>query len=108
MCYSLARELWDSVTEYFHSLKRVWQDHDLFNTCKQKTTKDAKHQQQTVGGRTFQFLVGLNKELDEIHGRIIGRAVSSSLEPHRNVIMGKTKVDPPSKTNALVAKATSP
>jgi len=57
----------------------VWQDHDLFNTCKQKTTKDAKHQQQTVGGRTFQFLVGLNKELDEIHGRIIGRAVSSSL-----------------------------
>lgn len=114
MCYSTAKELWDSVTEmyfdlgnksqiyeltlqareiqqgsdnvtrYFHSLKRVWQD--------------------------------LNEELDEVRGRIIGRATLPSLgeifaevrreETRRSVMMGKTKVDPTSpETNALVVEA---
>ncbi|KAJ1413354.1 Gag-polypeptide of LTR copia-type [Sesbania bispinosa] len=146
MCYSTAKELWDSVTEmyfdlsnkshiyelalqareirqggdnltrYFHSLKRVWQDLDLFNTYKWRSTEDAKHHQVTVEeGIIFQFLTGLNEELDEVRGRIIGRATLPSLgevfaevrreETHRNVMMGKTKVDPtPPETNALVVE----
>ena len=64
----------DNVTKYFHSLKQIWQDLDLFNTYKWKSTEDAKHHQQAVEeGRIFQFLAGLNEELDEVCGRIIGR-----------------------------------
>src|ERR1044072_5805598 len=105
MCYSTAKELWDSVmemysdlgnksqiyeltlqareirqggnnvTKYCHSLERVWQDLDLFNTYKWNSVEDAKHNQQTVEeGRIFQFLAGLNEELDEDRGRIIGRS----------------------------------
>ena len=78
MCYSIAKELWDSVTEmyfelgnksqiyeltlqareirqgsdnvtrYFYSLKRVRQNLDLFNTYKWKSAEDAKHHQQTM------------------------------------------------------------
>ncbi|KAJ1376327.1 hypothetical protein SESBI_50063, partial [Sesbania bispinosa] len=70
----------DNVTRYFHSLKRVWQDLDLFNTYKWRSTEDAKHHQKTVEeGRIFQFLAGLNEELDEVRGRIIGRATLPSL-----------------------------
>ncbi|XP_057416096.1 uncharacterized protein LOC130710761 [Lotus japonicus] len=146
MCYSTAKELWDSVTEmysdlenksqiyeltlkvreirqggnnvtkYFHSLKRVWQDLDLFNTYKWNSAEDAKHHRQTVEeGRIFQFLAGLNEELDEVRGRIIGRATLPSLgevfaevrreETRRSVMMGKTKTDaPPSETNALAVE----
>lgn len=65
----------NNVTRYFHSLKRVWQDLDLFNNYNWMSAEDAKHYQQTVEeGRAFQFLAGLNEELDEVHGRIIGRA----------------------------------
>jgi transposase InsO family protein len=145
MCYSTAKELWESVkemysdlenksqiyeltlkateirqgnenvTKYFHSLKRIWQELDLFNTYKWNSTDDEKHHQQTVEeGRIFQFLAGLNEELDEVRGRIIGRSTLPSLgemfsevrreETRRSVMMGKAKSDPyPPETNALIA-----
>ncbi|KAH9744843.1 retrotran gag 3 domain-containing protein [Citrus sinensis] len=33
----------DSVTKYFNSLKRLWQDLDLFNDYRWKSTEDAKY-----------------------------------------------------------------
>ncbi|QHN82950.1 uncharacterized protein DS421_20g700340 [Arachis hypogaea] len=94
----------DNVTKYFHTLKRVWQDVDHFNNYKWNSAADAKHHQQTVEeGRIFQFLVGLNMELDEVRGRIIVRAILSSIgevfakirrEKTRRAVMiekGKTK-----------------
>ena len=149
MCYSTAKELWDSVTEmysdlgnksqiyelslqareiwqggnnvtkYFHSLKQVWQDLDLFNTYKWNSAKDAKHHQQTMEeGRIFQFLAGLNEELDEVRGRIIGRATLPSLgevfaevrreETRRSVMIGKIKIVlPPPETNVLATETTT-
>ena len=149
MCYSTAKELWDSVTEmysdlgnksqiyeltlqakeirqggnnvtkYFHSLKRVWQDLDLFNTYKWNSAEDAKHHEQGVEeGRIFQFLTGLNKELDEVRGRIIGRATLPSLgevfaevrreETRRSVMIGKIKIVlPPPETNVLATETTT-
>ncbi|KAJ1421505.1 hypothetical protein SESBI_13726 [Sesbania bispinosa] len=115
-----AREIWqggDNVTRYFHSLKQVWQDLDLFNTYKWKSTEDAKHHKKTVEeGRIFQFLAGLNEDLDEVHGRIIGRETLSSPcevftevrreKTRKSLMMGKTKVDPtPPMTNPLVVEA---
>ncbi|KAH9704751.1 hypothetical protein KPL70_011593 [Citrus sinensis] len=55
-----------NVTKYFNSLKRIWQDLDLFNTYEWKSPKDAQHHKKTVeDGRIFKFLAGLNVEFDE-------------------------------------------
>ena len=104
MCYSTTKELWDnvyqmysdlgnqsqvyelalrigeiqqgeeSVTKYFSSLKLLWQDLDMFNVYKWKSTNDANHYKQTVEAhRIYKFLAGLNVEFDEVRGRIIGK-----------------------------------
>ena len=130
MCYPTAQELWENVnqmysdlgnqsqifelilklgemrqgehnvTKYFNSLKRIWQDLDLFNTYEWKSPEDAQHHKKTVeDGRIFKFLAGLNVEFDEVRGRIIGRQplpligdVFSEVrreESRRNVMLGK-------------------
>jgi hypothetical protein len=56
----------DSVTKYFNSLKRVWQDLDLFNTYEWKSVEDSRHHKKIVeDNRIFKFLAGLNIEFDE-------------------------------------------
>ena len=130
MCYPTAQELWENVnqmyfdlenqsqifelilklgemrqgehnvTKYFNSLKRIWQDLDLFNTYEWKSPEDAQHHKKTVeDGRIFKFLAGLNVEFDEVRGRIIGRQPLPSIgdvfsevrreESRRNVMLGK-------------------
>ncbi|XP_071909660.1 uncharacterized protein [Coffea arabica] len=130
MCYSTAQELWeninqmysdlgnqsrifeltlkigdlrqgeDTVTKYFNSLKRIWQDLDLFNSYEWKSTEDFQHHKKTVeDSRIFKFLAGLNVEFDEVRGRIIGRQPLPSIgevfsevrreESRRNVMLGK-------------------
>lgn len=130
MCYPTAQELWenvnqmysdlgnqsqifeltlklsemrqgeDNVTKYFNSLKRIWQDLDLFNTYEWKSAEDARHHKKTMeDNRIFKFLAGLNVEFDEVRGRIIGRQPMPSIgevfsevrreESRRNVMLGK-------------------
>ena len=104
MCYPTAQELWenvnqmysdlgnqsqifeltlklaemrqgeDTVTKYFNSLKRIWQELDLFDTYEWKSPEDARHYKKTVeDNRIFKFLAGLKVEFDKVRGRIIGR-----------------------------------
>ncbi|KAJ9700568.1 hypothetical protein PVL29_006057 [Vitis rotundifolia] len=128
MCYPTAQELWenqmysdlgnqsqiyeltlkldeirqgaDNVTKYFNSLKRIWQDLDLFNTYEWKFAEDGRHHMKTMeDNRIFKFLAGLNVEFDEVRGRIIGRQPLPSIgeafsevrrkESRRNVMLGK-------------------
>ena len=104
MCYPMAKELWenvvqmysdfenqsqifelniklgeirqgdDTVTKYFNSLKRIWQDLDLFDTYEWKSVEDGKHHKNTIERtQIYKFLAGLKVEFDEVRGRIIGR-----------------------------------
>ena len=99
MCYTTAQELWDnvsqmysdlgnqsqvfeltlklgeirqgddSVTKYFNSLKRLWQDLDIFNTYEWKSVDDCNHHKKIVeDSRIYKFLAGLNIEFDEVRG----------------------------------------
>ncbi|RVW72934.1 hypothetical protein CK203_053082 [Vitis vinifera] len=90
----------DNVTKYFNSLKRIWQDLDLFNTYEWKSAEDGLHHKKTMeDNRIFKFLAGLNVEFDEVRGRIIGRQLLPSIgevfsevrreESRRNVMLGK-------------------
>ncbi|KAG6521029.1 hypothetical protein ZIOFF_018095 [Zingiber officinale] len=90
----------EPVTKYFNSLKRIWQDLDLFDAYEWKNVEDGQYHKKTVErSRIFKFLVGLNVEFDEVRGRIIGRRPLPSLgevfsevrreESRRNVMLGK-------------------
>ncbi|KAJ9691385.1 hypothetical protein PVL29_013539 [Vitis rotundifolia] len=94
------RQRADNVTKYFNSLKRIWQDLDLFNTYEWKSAEDGRHHMKTMeDNRIFKFLAGLNVEFDEVRGRIIGRQPLPSIgevfsevrreESRRNVMLGK-------------------
>ena len=90
----------DTVTKYFNSLKRLWQDLDLFDAYEWKNVEDGQHHKKTVeDSRIFKFLAGLNVEFDEVRGRLIGRKPLPSLgevfsevrreESRRKVMLGK-------------------
>ena len=144
MCYHTAKELWDNVnqmysdlgnqsqvyeitlklgevrqadnnvTKYFHTLKRLWQDLDLFNDYEWKSPEDCNHFRKTVEDhRIFKFLAGLNVEFDEVRGRIIGRQPLPSIgevfaevrreESRRQVMLGKKTQNPAVESSALAA-----
>lgn len=62
------------MTKYYNSLKRIWQDLDLFNDYEWESPEDCNYYKKMVDvGRVFKFLAGLNVKFDEVHGRLIGR-----------------------------------
>eukprot|EP00257_Ricinus_communis_P027026 XP_025014440.1 uncharacterized protein LOC112536078 [Ricinus communis] len=145
MCYHTAKELWDNVnlmysdlgnqsqiyeimlklgeihqgedstTKYFNSLKRLWQDLELFNFYEWKSIDDCNHYKKKVeDDRIFKFLMGLNVEFDEVRGRIIGRQPLPFIgevfdevrreESRRLVMLGKKGSNSSTENSALAAK----
>ena len=107
------RQWEDNVIKYFNSLKRIWQDLNLFNTYEWKSTVDGCHHKKTMeDNRTFKFLAGLNVEFDEVKGRIIGRQPLPSISQvfsevrrekgWRNVMLGKKGLGVTIKGSVLV------
>ncbi|KAL5546093.1 hypothetical protein UlMin_005780 [Ulmus minor] len=65
------REL--SITQYFNILTCYWQQLDMFEIHSWKCPSDfALYKKIVDQKRTFKFLLGLSKELDEVRGRIMG------------------------------------
>ena len=55
----------DNITKYFNSLKRIWQNLNLFNTYEWKSAEDGLHHKKTMeDNRIFKSLAGLNVEFD--------------------------------------------
>nr|GMD39400.1 Retrovirus-related Pol polyprotein from transposon RE1 [Ipomoea batatas] len=62
-----------SVTQYYNTLTRYWHQLDLFETPSWKCPEDAaKYRQIMEQKKLFKFLLGLNEELDDVRGRIMG------------------------------------
>ena len=60
-----------NVTQYFNILTGYWQHLDMFEIYSWKCLDDSALYKKIVEQkRTFKFLVGLNKDLDEVRGRI--------------------------------------
>ncbi|KAL8101714.1 hypothetical protein AgCh_033561 [Apium graveolens] len=61
-----------TVTQYFSTLTRYWQQLDMFECIEWDCTKDSlKFQNIIEKERIFTFLAGLNRNLDEVRGRIL-------------------------------------
>lgn len=64
----------DNVTKYFNSLKRLWQDLNMFNDYEWKSTTNYNHNKKIVEDyRIYKFLAGLNVDFDVVMGTILGR-----------------------------------
>ncbi|RVW73200.1 Retrovirus-related Pol polyprotein from transposon RE1 [Vitis vinifera] len=87
------------VTEYFNTLTRLWRQLDTFEVHNWNCVTDGLLYKKIVEGkRVFKFLLGLNKNLDEIRGIIMGVKPLPSLreafsevrseESRKNLMMG--------------------
>lgn len=62
-----------TVTQYFNTLNRYWQQLDLFEEHNWSCPGDGIRYKQIIERkRIYKFLIGLNKNLDEVRGRILG------------------------------------
>ena len=89
------------VTHYFNSLKNLWQELDLFNECEWSCIDDgARYKKLVDKDRIYDFMAGLNKELDDVRGRILGTKVRRE-ESHKWVMLGEPKTLTTHKMSAL-------
>ncbi|KAL6326273.1 hypothetical protein AAG906_004770 [Vitis piasezkii] len=111
MYYGIAKEIWDADLrqgdsthiEYFNILTRYWQQLDIYEELKVIEKE-----------RIYKFLLGLNKNLDEVHGRVLSikplpnvREVFSEIrreESRQKVMLGTQNSSKNLENSALVAR----
>ena len=104
-----------SVTQYFNILSHHWQYLDMFEVHTWKCPKDtALYRKIVEQKRTFKFLLGLNKNLDEVRERVMGTKPLPSIreafsevrreENRKNVMMGSQNSAPTIEGSALIAR----
>ncbi|XP_075507354.1 uncharacterized protein LOC142544176 [Primulina tabacum] len=60
-----------TVTHYFSTLTRLWQKLDLYDNHQWTCPEDSTLYNKIVETKVFKLLSGLNKELDEVRGRVL-------------------------------------
>ncbi|GMI84032.1 hypothetical protein HRI_002072500 [Hibiscus trionum] len=111
------------VTHYYNNLKILWQELDMYYEADcGEGLEHSKFITHLNNERLYDFLAGLNRDLDEVRGRILGRTPLPAIgeafvevrreENRRRVMMGDNK-DPkpvtatghrPVETSALVSR----
>ena len=85
-CFEIRSAIWNtkqgnsSVTEYYNRLLELWQEMDLFYDPNWECKADSlKYSKMLEKERVFDFLQGLNSDLDEVRGRLLGTKPLPSL-----------------------------
>ncbi|KZV37837.1 hypothetical protein F511_10867 [Dorcoceras hygrometricum] len=96
----------------------LWQELDLCYDDKWECKHEClKYHKRMEGDRVYVFLAGLNRDLDEVRGRILGRNPLPSLvevfaevrrEEGRRKIMLSSKLSPRPETSAMISKHFTP
>ena len=121
--FDLKTRLWKAkqgdrdVTSYYNELVTLWQELDLCYEDEWDYQKDSvRYKKREENDRVYVFLAGLNQELDEVRGRILGRKPLPSFwevfsevrrEESRRRVMLKTqepKNSPDIENSALVSR----
>ena len=108
------------VTQYFTDLEDKWQELDLLldenSVC---ATCNVKQRQNLEKERVYDFLVGLNQDLDEVRGRVLSRDPFPTIdeafaevhreENHRKVMLSKERLPsaPPIEGSAWMTRNNS-
>lgn len=102
------------MTKYYTSLTKIWQELDIFEPtywCGECVGNDAKLVEKQ---RTYDFLIGLNKDLDKVCGRMFGTLPLPLIEEKfaevcweeskRKNMLGDSTTPIQTKASALIAK----
>ncbi|GAV70419.1 UBN2_3 domain-containing protein, partial [Cephalotus follicularis] len=104
-----------TITDYFNALIRYWQQLDMLEDIKWHCPEDNQQYKKILEKeRIYKFLLGLNKELDEVRGRILSIKLLPSVcevfsevrreESRRKVMFGLgTKIPTSTESSALAA-----
>ncbi|XP_073138299.1 uncharacterized protein [Henckelia pumila] len=91
--YELNTRLWQmqqenkDATTYYNELIVLWQELDLLDVDEWESSKDCtRYKAKCDRQRMFVFLAGLNKDLDEVRGRVLGEKTSA--QPSGSVLRG--------------------
>ncbi|RVW97656.1 Retrovirus-related Pol polyprotein from transposon TNT 1-94 [Vitis vinifera] len=106
-----------TVTEYFNILARYWQQLDIYEELVWKCPEDGLLYKKVIEKeRIYKFLLGLNKNLDEVRGRVLSikllpsvREVFSEIrreESRQKVMLGTQNSSKNLENSALVARGT--
>lgn len=107
-----------SVTTYFTTLTRLWQQLDLFEVYIWKCPDNEKSYRAIIEQkRVFKFLMGLHSHLDDVCDRILGTQPLPSLrsafsavrleESRRRIMLGSPHQSSSTDTSALIAHTPS-
>ncbi|GAV66755.1 UBN2_3 domain-containing protein [Cephalotus follicularis] len=107
-----------TVTQYYYTLSRYWQQLDIFEESDWECLGDhLKYRKIMEKERIVKFLVGLNKNMDEVRGRIFGTKPLPSLweafsevrreESRKNVMMGGQGALTIPESSALMSRRTT-
>ncbi|RVX10421.1 Retrovirus-related Pol polyprotein from transposon TNT 1-94 [Vitis vinifera] len=106
-----------TVIEYFNILTRYWQQLDIYEELVWKCPEDGLLYKKVIEKeRIYKFLLGLNKNLDEVRGRVVSikplpsvREVFSEIrreESRQKVMLGTQNSSKNLENSALVARGT--
>ncbi|KAK8340198.1 hypothetical protein V6Z12_A08G086200 [Gossypium hirsutum] len=115
------------VTHYYNSLKILWQELDMYYEADWvEGLERTKFMTHLNNERLYEFQAGLNRKLDEVRGRILGRSPLPTIgeafaevrreEKGRLVMMGDSKEpkpmtplgNRPTETSALISRGPQP
>lgn len=104
------------VTDYYMEMIALWQELDLSSEEEWECAADSvRFKKRLENERVFEFLAGLNRDLDDVRGRILGRRPLSSTrevfaevrrEEARRRVMLKEAESGGSEISALVCRGT--
>ncbi|RVW40843.1 Retrovirus-related Pol polyprotein from transposon RE1 [Vitis vinifera] len=106
-----------TVTEYFNILTRYWQQLDIYEELVWKCPEDGLLYKKVIEKeRIYKFLLGLNKNLDEVCGRVLSIKPLPSVrevffeirreESRQKVMLGTQNSSKNLENSALVARGT--
>ncbi|GMI67509.1 hypothetical protein HRI_000420200 [Hibiscus trionum] len=90
------------VTQYYNNLKILWQELDMYYEADWgEGSEHTKFMDHLNKERLYEFLAGLNRDLDEVRGRILGRTTLPTIgeavaevrreEKRRLIMLGDTR-----------------
>ncbi|XP_020271826.1 uncharacterized protein LOC109846996 [Asparagus officinalis] len=91
------------VTQYFNALIKLWQEMDLFQSYNWKDPEDAVlYKQMLARERIYDFLTGLNQDLDEVRGRLLGTKLIVPIDRKRVMLKNASTIISTPEDAALV------
>ena len=100
-----------AVSEYHNEMKYLWQELDLFYedewAC---TTNSVRYLKQIEVDHVHEFLASLNKRLDEVRGRILGKTPFPSIREvfFRSTMRGRSTQSDVWRKNCICSRSFSP